>query len=161
MRKSVFFHLLKANVASSMALKASFALRLIMMSINNLVYFVVWYLIFTKVEYIGNHTFHDVAYFFGVSATSFGVCYSLFSGFTKIPQFVRSGALDVFLMRPKPVLSQVLTAHCEPSGWGDVISGIYLIWLSGYLTLVNVPGILFGIVTGALVHVFVGVTILP
>lgn len=139
MARQILTHLLAVNLRSSLAQRGSFLLRAAMMFFNNLIFFVTWIVLFQKVERLGDWTLNDVCYLFGISALAFGLGYGSLAGYTRIPELVRSGGLDTYLLKPRSVLMQVLASRSEASAWGDVVSGMLLVIWSGYLDLAHAP----------------------
>jgi ABC-2 type transport system permease protein len=106
-----------------------------MMAVNNLVFFTMGFVLFRKSGQLGGWSLEQTMVLFGVSATSFGFMNGLFGGFALLPELVRDGGLNGLLLRPRSTLFLVLVSKGHPSSWGDVISGLLLIYLSGLLTV--------------------------
>ena len=104
------------------------------MAINNLVAFTIWLVLFGHTTKLGGWTLPRTMLLFGVTATVFGLCFGILGGFTKIPELICNKSLDALLLRPQSPMLLVLTSRSEPSAWGDIVSGLILIWLSGELT---------------------------
>jgi ABC-2 type transport system permease protein len=128
-----YIALILANLNSSMTHRTSFFLRVFMMFINNIIFFSLWFLLYSNVEEINGWNLKEVMMLYGILYFSFGFNSLLFHGFTRIPELVRTGALDVYLLRPKNVLFQIITSKCEPFGFGDIFTGIIHFLLSGVL----------------------------
>ena len=61
------------------------------------------------------------------------------------------GDLDTFLSQPKSPLVQVICSRSFAMGWGDIISGIILLVLSGYATWQHLPVVLLCALCGWLI----------
>ena len=149
--------LISASVRSALSLRATFFLRVLLMFANNFLFFIIWWILFQRVDQIAGWRLNDVAFLFGVSAAGFGLGCALLQGFIRLPQLIRDGGLDSYLLKPASVLQQVLASRSEPSAWGDVLSGLTMLLMSGYLNTVNLPAILICIGCGASTFVSSGV----
>ena len=157
MQIKILPHLISANIKSTVAQKWSFILRLSMMFVNNFIFFITWWVLFQRVDHLGSWGLKEVAFLFGVSAVGFGLGYGFFAGFTRIPELVRSGGLDPYLTKPGGVLLRVLVSRSEASAWGDLLSGLLLIYLSGYCRLEHLAVVLLSGVCAAGVFTAMGI----
>jgi ABC-2 type transport system permease protein len=149
--------LLRTNMRASMALRGAFLVRVGFMAANNLIYFVMWWVFFTKYERVRGWALADMAALFAVCAGAFGLAVVLGGGVRDIARRIVDGDLDTCLTQPKSPLVQTTASRSEPSGWGDMASGLALLALSGYATPAAVPLWLVSSVFGALVFLATGV----
>ncbi|HAZ12894.1 MAG: hypothetical protein A2X86_08895 [Bdellovibrionales bacterium GWA2_49_15] len=129
--------LLKTNMRASMALKGAFVLNAFFMVINNLAFFTVWWVFFTQFKNINGWGLAEVSAMYGITAFSFGIAVILAGGARDLSKMVVDGELDSYLVQPKDVLLHILGSKSQMSGWGDLVSGFFLIAVSGYLTWAN------------------------
>ena len=61
------------------------------------------------------------------------------------------GDLDALIVKPKGLLMQVVATRSVPSGWGDMVSAIFFLGLSGYMSVTIFPLILLFIVTSSFI----------
>ena len=124
-----FWALLRANLKASMALRGAFWLQAVLMAFNNLVFFVMWWILFDRFESVRGWTLHDMYILFGVSATGTGIANVCFGGLRDLAQRISDGDLDTWLTQPKSVLLQAAAARSIAHGWGDIASGLVLLGL--------------------------------
>ena len=131
---SVVHVLISAQKASAESL-ASWLMRASMMAVNNWVFFTMWFVLFRANSQLGGWTLEQTMLLFGLSAVAFGLMNGLFGGFALLPELVRDGGLNGLLLRPRSTLFLLLVSKGDPSSWGDVVSGLVLIYLSGIVTV--------------------------
>jgi ABC-2 type transport system permease protein len=69
----------------------------------------VWVL-FHNVTHLGGFTFREVLLVFGLADLSFSAAELAVGHCDTIPRYVRAGTLDVFYLRPQPLLRQLITS---------------------------------------------------
>lgn len=145
--------LMATNLRSALALRGSFWLSMLFMALNNLAFFVFWWVLMARVEHVRGWRIADIELLFGVSAASYGVAVALAGGMVHLSRFIEDGTLDPLLSQPKPTLLYALGLRCQASGFGDLASGIGLMVLSGHLTWHSAPRVLLCITLGAIAFV--------
>ncbi len=70
----------------------------------------VW-ILFHNVHALGGLTFRNILLVFGIADLAFSVAQMVFGHVDRMPTFLRAGTLDVFYLRPQPVLLQVITSE--------------------------------------------------
>ncbi len=125
--------LLRTNFASSFALRTAFWLQAGLMALNNLMFFCFWWVLFTRFETIRGWAVGDVAALFGVAAAGYGLCAVLVGGVHDLARQIEDGELDPLLTQPRSVMLQALASRTKPDGFGDIVSGILLISISGHV----------------------------
>jgi ABC-2 type transport system permease protein len=70
----------------------------------------VW-ILFHNVGVLGGLTFRNILLVFGIADLSFSVAQMFFGHVDRMPTFLRAGTLDVFYLRPQPVLLQLITSE--------------------------------------------------
>lgn len=133
------------NIKAALALRGSFLMRCVMMFFNNLIIFINWWIVLQKVDSIGGWKLAEMALLWGISASSFGLSVFLFGGTTELSRIINEGHLDNYLLQPREPLLQIISSRCLIGGLGDFISGIVLLFLSGYLSMKLLPAILLSI----------------
>lgn len=142
--------LLLTNLKSALALRGSFLLQVTFMMLNNVIFFVFWWVLFERVPNVRGYGLADMQALFGISAAGFGLSQALFGGVRHLARFIDEGELDSILTQPKPALLYALGMRSHPSGFGDFLSGLLLLWLSGYLRLETLPLALLAIAASTL-----------
>jgi ABC-2 type transport system permease protein len=145
------------NLRSALALRGTFVLQVTFMILNNLAFFVFWWVLFDQVPSVRGFGLPDVMLLFGLSASGFGLAVTVAGGVRHLGRFIDDGALDPLLAQPKPTLLYALGMRSQASGIGDFLSGVGLVWFSGYVTFTKLPLLAFVIVASAAVFVASGV----
>jgi ABC-2 type transport system permease protein len=112
--------------------RGAFLLQVLFMALNNVLFFSTWWLLFARFETIRGYRLPDMLLLFGFSATGFGLGAALCGGALVLARTIADGDLDAFMAQPKSVLLRAVASTSQASGWGDVGSGIVLVWLSGH-----------------------------
>jgi ABC-2 type transport system permease protein len=94
---------------------------------------------------------------FGVSATGFGIAVILAGGLFDLARKVHDGELDTWLTQPKSVIVQALGSRTQMSGWGDLVSGVGLLALSGVVSWQTLPLVSIGVACAAATFIACGV----
>ena len=130
--------LVAMNLRASLALRGAFWLQAAFMVLNNLVFFATWWLLFARYPEIGGWRLHDVLTLFGVVASGFGASAVFAGGVRDLARSIGEGELDSLLVQPKPVLLHAVASRTLASGWGDLATGVGMLWIAGALA----PGML-------------------
>jgi ABC-2 type transport system permease protein len=131
----------------SLAKRLAFALQVVAMTLNNLLFFSMWWVLFARFPRIAGYRVADMEALFGVSTIGFGLAVGLCGGSLDLARIISDGELDSLLTQPKSVMLRALASRSMASGWGDVLSGVVLLWMSGYQ---DVPAILLAGVISAI-----------
>ena len=154
-----FGALLATSLRSACARRIAFLLSAGMMIVNNLLFFVTWWLIYERVPTIGGWAYEDMQLLFGISALSYGLIAVLFDGVRKLAYEIGEGSLDSFILKPRHVLMQLACSKCSASGFGDIVTGVFFLavsvhsvaeWMFMPIFIVTATVILFS--TSVLVH---------
>lgn len=147
------------NLRAAVALRGAFWTQALFMVANNLIFFTVWLLFFNRFESVRGWQLGDMAALYGVAATAFGMAVVLGEGVRDVARMIVEGDLDAYLTQPKPVVLQVVACRSNPAGWGDIVSGLILLGLSGYVTWASVPWLLLAPTLGALAIISVALIV--
>lgn len=110
--------------------------------ISTMIYFPVWYIMFSFAPSIGGWTIEHAILAYGLSITCWGIVALTAYGLRTLPQQIDNGELDSYLTLPKPVLLSAALSTSRNSGLGEVISGLALIIFGGikyHIDLTFVP----------------------
>ena len=94
-------------VRSSMTYRVSFAVTVLGNGVVTLLDFVGILLMFSQVDSLGGWSLPEVAFLYGLSATSFGIADLVLGSMDVLGARIRDGSFDTLLVRPAPVLAQV------------------------------------------------------
>jgi ABC-2 type transport system permease protein len=149
--------LVTTNLKAALALRSAFVIQVVFMALNNLTFFVFWWALMGRVTTIRGWHLGDIQVLFGLVAAAFGLTITLAGGVRHLGRFIEDGDLDTLLTRPRSVLVHALGMRAQPSGFGDLISGLVFIAWSGQISLRTVPVVMVVIVASALIFVACGV----
>src|SRR4051794_959684 len=149
--------LVATNLKASLALRGAFLVQVLFMALNNLTFFVFWWVLMQQTPSLRGWRLADIQVLFGVVAVGYGLTVTFAGGVRYLGQAIEDGALDTLLTQPKPVLMHALGLRLQPSGFGDVLSGLLFIAWSGQVSWRTAPAVAIAIVAGALVCVACGI----
>ena len=149
--------LVATNLKSSFALRAAFWLQAAFMIANNALYFVFWWIFFARFEEIRGWRVGDVTALYGITAFGFGAAVVFGGGFRELSNRVTSGDLDIYLTQPKNPLVHLVASRTMASGWGDMLSGVIFLAMSGLLSGSNWPLAIVAVTASAIVFLATGV----
>ncbi len=123
--------LVAMNLRASLALRGAFWLQAAFMLLNNVTFFAVWWILFERFPEIGGWRLADVATLFGVVASGYGLSVVFAGGVRELARSIDQGELDSLLVQPKPVLLHAVASRTVASGWGDLATGVGMLFLVG------------------------------
>jgi ABC-2 type transport system permease protein len=150
--------LVRTNLKAAVALRGSFLIQVVFMALNNFTFFVFWWVLMRRVPSLGGWQLGDIQLLFGLVAVAFGLTVTFAGGVRYLGRLIDEGDLDTLLTQPKSVLVHALGMRLQPSGFGDVLSGLIFIAWSGQVSWRHVPVLLVAIVASALVFIACGIT---
>ncbi|MBM3547520.1 MAG: hypothetical protein FJX54_11235 [Alphaproteobacteria bacterium] len=122
--------LLATNLKAGFAKPGAAVFQLVLMCLNNLVFFIVWALYFDRFPDLRGWGRADVALLYGITAFAFGLAMAVGGGVRDVARAINDGSLDVHLGRPRHPLPSLLMSRSIPSGIGDMLSAPVLwLWL--------------------------------
>ncbi|HTU60962.1 MAG TPA: ABC-2 family transporter protein, partial [Polyangiales bacterium] len=139
------------NLKTALAQRGQFAFQALFMLINNLTFFVFWWALFRNVETIRGWVIGDVQLLYGLSTASYGVMVVFAGGVRQISRWIDQGELDPLLVQPKATWLYAVGSSCQPSGLGDIASGVFFFAVSGRVDLSNSWLAVCGVLCGACV----------
>lgn len=101
---------LASRVRSQRAYRANFAVDLASSALVGLVELAEVWVLFYNVTALGGMRFNQVLLVFGMADLAFSLADLSFGHFDRLPDYLRAGTLDVFYLRPQPVLLQLITS---------------------------------------------------
>lgn len=143
--------LVGTSVRSALAERGAFLMRAALMAINNGIFFTFWIVLLSRVPQIRGYQLGDVALLYGIVATAHGLAVFFAGGMQYLARVIHDGELDALIAQPKPTLLYALGLRSQPSGLGDVVSGLVMIGLSQRVGLAGIPLVILAAVAGALV----------
>ncbi len=149
--------LVTTNLKAALALRSAFAIQVVFMALNNFTFFVFWWALMARVTTIRGWRLGDIQMLFGLVAAAFGLTITVAGGVRHLGRFIEDGDLDTLLTRPRSVLVHALGMRAQPSGFGDLISGLIFIAMSGQVSWRTAPVLIVVIVASAIIVVACGV----
>lgn len=139
------------SIKSSLSLRESFLLQTFFMMLSNLIFFSFWWIYFTQFDSVKGWTISDMACLYGIVSGAYG-CFTVFFGGAKfISRIIYDGDLDAMIVKPKNLLIQIISSKSIPAGWGDIISSVFMLSLSGYVNIWNVSLIILLIISSTMI----------
>jgi ABC-2 type transport system permease protein len=149
--------LVATNIKASLALRGAFVVQALFMALNNVTFFVFWWVLMQRTPSLRGWRLVDIQVLFGVVAAGYGLTVTLAGGVRYLGQAIEEGVLDTLLTQPRPVLLHALGLRLQPSGFGDMLSGLLFIAWSGQLSWRTAPAVALAVVASALVIVACGI----
>jgi ABC-2 type transport system permease protein len=135
-----YIDLLKAYTKGQMSYRSSYLYEMLGMAILTIVHILGIYFIFDNFKTVGGWQFWEVVYLYGLTTVSMGVAQLVASGLNHIPDFVRTGDFDRYLIRPVSPLIHILPYSFALHRIGRVLQGAIALGVALFLR-----GIDFGI----------------
>lgn len=151
-KKELKFILLsiKYNLAREMTNKVTFLTNIIFMILNNAAFLIEWIIFFSIKDNIGGYGLKDVILLWGLASGTYAICFLFFGAVQELPNLIRDGKIDSFLVQPKNVLISILTSQTKVSAIGDLIYSYILLFIYGFSVKSFLLFTLF-IVTGGII----------
>lgn len=152
---SIYGSLVGASLRGQLGYRRSFLLELVgRLSVTGFELVALFFL-FARVESIGGWTRWEVVYLYGMASLCLGLAEALTASLDELPELIRTGRIDYFLVRPVPALLLVLGRDLELRILGRAIQGAFALvfalvqldvaWsllIAGFLTLSVLAGVL-------------------
>lgn len=110
MAESPYLALLRSRVRAQTSYRASFLSDLIAQVLVGFVEFSEVYVVFANVRLLGGLTFVQCSLVFALANMAFSLGDLAVGHIDELPTYLRQGTLDAMLLRPLPVLAQLITA---------------------------------------------------
>ncbi|MDP9195267.1 MAG: ABC-2 family transporter protein [Pseudomonadota bacterium] len=127
--------LVRTALKAALARPWASALGALLMAMNNLTFFMVWWVLMAAVGHIKGWQLPEIAVLSGFGSMSFGLAFLLAGGALDISRTLRDGGLDVHLAHPKSPLVCLVLRHADPECVGDIASGIIVLSVFGGVTV--------------------------
>ena len=130
----LFLFIQKSNIKTAFLNKSDALVNIVMMTINNLSFVFMWWVIFQNKGSVNGWNFGEMALLFAVLNNAFAT-FALFArGVQQMPEYIDSGNLDNFLISPRSSLFLIATSESTFANWGDYLTGFIMFFLSGYVS---------------------------
>ena len=105
--------LVGSRIRSQVSYRASFTVNLLNAFLLGLLEFSEIYILLANAPTLGGLTFIQAALVFALANLGFSVADLVFGQIDSIPRYIREGTLEAFLVRPLPLLAQMITADFQ------------------------------------------------
>ena len=119
--------LIGSRIRSQLAYRASFWLNVATSVAVGLVEFVEIYAIFANVPVFGGLDLRQSALVFALANMGFALADTIFGQLDTIPSYLRLGRLEVLLVRPMPLLLQLVTSEVQMRRLGRLAVGVLIV----------------------------------
>ena len=113
-----------ARVRGEMQYRSSFAFSLVAQILATAVDLGSIWAVFQATRTIGGWNARQILWLYAVSMSAFGLADLFVSAIEELPEHIRSGRFDVYLLRPSPVLLSVLADGFELRRIGRAVPGV-------------------------------------
>lgn len=124
---------LGSRMRSQRSYRASFRLDLVSAFLIGVIELAEVWVLFHNVTNLGGFSFRQVLLVFGLADLAFSLAELFVGHCDRIPTYIRAGTLDVFYLRPQPLLMQLITSDVSLKrlsragvGVGALTVGLYL-----------------------------------
>jgi ABC-2 type transport system permease protein len=124
---STYLQLMLANLRSQAQYRVSFALQFVGAFMLSVIDFLAILVIFEHLVKLGGWTLPEVAFLYGTSYVSFKIADLLAGHVDHLPDYIRSGRFDSFLIRPLGSLFHVLAADVQLRQLGSIAQGLVVL----------------------------------
>jgi ABC-2 type transport system permease protein len=146
-----FLQLLQTSMRASMSNRGAFLLETVLMMLNDLIFFFIWWIFFTQFDNVKGWQFSDMTALMAIGLGGYGLMQILFGGLRNLSQTIVNGDLDPFLTQPKNVMLHVAGSRSLVRGWGHfIVSLILIVMVKGSLLQTSI--IVISILSGCLIY---------
>jgi len=122
--------LVRSRVAAQASYRSSFAIDVAAQVLLAVVEFAEVYVVFHQVHSLGGFSFAEVTLMFALATTAFGLADGAVGHVDQLPHYVRTGQLDVFLLRPLSALGQLVSSDFALRRLGRVATSLVILVLA-------------------------------
>lgn len=85
----------------------------------------------SRFQVVGHWGAGEIMFFFGVMQATFALTELFGRGITSFPWFVQRGDFDAVILRPRPLLVQVMVSQLDPRRLGSFLVGVIAVLVAG------------------------------
>lgn len=152
-----FLSLVCIGIKSSITMRGTFIFQVILMIVNNLIFFSMWWILFKKFNTVAGWKIGDMMGLSIIGMGSYGLMQVCFGGVKGMSKMIINGDLDPFMTQPKNILLHVIGSKSHSKGWGSILTAFILLILSPYMTISSILLIILSILSGCLVFTSINV----
>ncbi len=148
-----------ARIRGEVSYRSSFVIMLIGQILANSVELLAIWAVFRNTRRLGGWTAGQVMWLYCVTMLAFGLADLFASAVEELPELIRSGRFDSYLLRPTPVLISVLGDCFELRRVGKIVPGVFCLvallvrpqWFATTRDLRQILGLTTAVLVGALI----------
>jgi ABC-2 type transport system permease protein len=120
----LYFTLLWAALSGQLANRGSFLLELMGRAWLTAIELLALLALVSQAQDLAGFGRYEIVYLYGVASLALGIAEMLTDGAGEMPRLIRTGEFDGLLVRPAPVLVQVMALRCRPQNLGRTLQGL-------------------------------------
>lgn len=124
-------HAVKMLFKSAMQYRASLLMQVIAQFVMTGGEMLAVVVLLSRFRVVGHWGAGEIMFFFGVMQSTFALTELFGRGITSFPWFVQRGDFDALILRPRPLLTQVMVSQLDPRRMGGVLVGVIAILVAG------------------------------
>ena len=113
----------RLNLGAQLEYRGAFFSQVFAMIVNDIAWVLFWTFFFTRFPILHGWNLNDVLMLWAVTASGFGIAYSLMGNAHQLAPLIVNGELDIWMSHPRAVLPHLLLGRSIPSAWGDALFG--------------------------------------
>lgn len=151
---------LASRIRAQLQYPVSFAFDVVQSALTFVVGLVEVVAVFSNVPVLADLDLDAALLVYGLAASGFGIANAIAGQLDTIPTYIRAGTLETMLVRPQPVLAQILTSDVTLRRLGSAVIGLGTLavalarndiaWTPGTLALLVVTPLAAGLLFSAL-----------
>jgi viologen exporter family transport system permease protein len=115
--------LVASRLRSQLQYRTSFAFDVVQSMLTTATGYVEVLAVFSNVRVLGDLDVRRALLVYGLATLGFGIANGVVGQLDTIPDYIRTGTLEVFLVRPQPVLAQIVTSDVQLRRLGSALVG--------------------------------------
>jgi ABC-2 type transport system permease protein len=120
------------------------------MILNNVIFWIIWLIFFGKFSNINGWQLPEVTLMYGTVQLAWGMKITVGGGSRNLAQLIAESSIDTYLLQPRQPLAQLLLSRSYASGWGDILSGVALVAVSGLISWSTILPFVFAVFCAAI-----------
>ena len=124
-------HAVKMLFKSAMQYRASLLMQVIAQFVMTAGEMLAVVVLLSRFKVVGHWGAGEIMFFFGVMQSTFALTEMLGRGITSFPWFVQRGDFDALLLRPRPLLLQVMVSNLDMRRMGGILVGVIAMLVAG------------------------------
>ncbi len=126
----LYFHSMQMNLRAHFEYKLSFFLQFLGQFVMLFGEFLAVVLVVDRFHGVKQFNGNDLLFFFGILSVEFYTCEFFFRGITNFSPYVKNGRLDTFFLRPRGIVTQIISYEMDVRRIGAILVGVFALFLS-------------------------------